>query len=151
MVFPVVVYGCESWTIKKAEHRRNEAFEDIGEVSWESLELQGYPTSSSLGDQSWVFIWSTDVEAETSILWPPYVKGWLIWKDPDAGKDWNQEKGTAEDEMFGWHHRLNRHEFEWTSGVGDRQGGLACCSPCGCKESDTTELNWTELKSSTGI
>ena len=98
------------------------------------------------GDQSWVFIGRTDVEAETPILWPPHAKSWLIGKDPDAGKDWRQEKGTTEDEMVGWHHRLNGHEFEWTPGVGDGQGGLACCSPWGCKESDTTEwLNWTEL------
>ena len=74
------------------------------------------------GDQSWVFIGRTDVEAETSILWPPDVKNWLIWKDPDAGKDWGQEeKGTTEDEMVGWHHWLNEHEFEWTPGVGDGQ------------------------------
>ena len=99
------------------------------------------------GDQSWVFIGRTDVEAETPILWPPDVKSWLIWKDSDAGKDWGQEeKGMTEDEMVGWHHRLNGHEFGWTLGVGDGQGGLACCSSWNCKESDTTEwLNWTEL------
>ena len=76
---------------------------------------------------------------------PPDAKSWLIWKDPDAGKDWRQEeKGTTEDEMAGWHHRLDGHEFEWTPGVGDGQGGLACCDSWGCKESDTTErLNWT--------
>ena len=98
------------------------------------------------GDQSWVFIGRTDAEAKTPILWPPDLKGWFIWKDPDARKDWGQEKGTTEDEMAGWHHRLNGHEFEWTLGVGDGQGGLVCCSPWGCKESDTTEqLNWTQL------
>ena len=97
------------------------------------------------GDQSWVFIGRTDVEAETPILWPPDAKSWLVWKDPDAGKDWRQEKGMTEDEMVGWHHRLNGHEFEGTPEVGDRQGGLACCSLRGHKESDTTEwLNWTE-------
>ena len=98
-------------------------------------------------DQSWVFIGRTDVEAETPILWPPDVKSWLIWKDPDAGKDWGQEeKGTTEDEMVGWHHWLNGLEFGWAPGVGDGQGGLACCSPWACKESDMTEwLNWTEL------
>ena len=96
-------------------------------------------------DQSWTFIGRTDVEAETPILWLPHAKNWLIGKDPDAGKDWKQEKGTREDETAGWHHRLNGHEFEWTLGVGDGQGGLACCSPWGHKESDTTEwLNWTE-------
>ena len=97
--------------------------------------------------QSWVFIGRTDVEAETPILWPPDVKSWLIWKDPDAGKDWGQEeKGMTEDEMVGWHHWLDGHGFGWTPGVGDGQGGLVCCGSWGCKESDTTEwLNWTEL------
>ena len=99
------------------------------------------------GDQSWVFIGRTDVEAETPILWLPDAKSWLIWKVSDAGKDWGQEeKGITEDEMIGWHHRLDGCGFGWTPGVGDGQGGLACCSPWGCKESDTTELlNWTEL------
>ena len=97
------------------------------------------------GDQSWVTIGKTDVEAETPILWPPDAKSWLIWKDPDAGKDWGQEeKGTTENEMVGWHHRLKGHG--WTPGVGDGQGGLACCGSWGRKELDTTErLNWTEL------
>ena len=101
----------------------------------------------SKGNQSWVFIGKTDVEAETPILWPPDAKSWLIWKDPDAGKDWGQEeKGTTEDEMVGWHHWLDGHGFGWTLGVGDGQGGLVCCSSWGYKESDTTEwLNWTEL------
>ena len=98
-------------------------------------------------DQFWVFIGRTDAEAETPILWPPDVKNWLIWKDPDAVKDWGQEKkGTTEDEMAGWHHRLNRHGFGWTPGVGDRQGGLMCCGSWGRKELGTTErLKWTEL------
>ena len=98
------------------------------------------------GDLSWVFIGRTDVEAETLILWPPDAKSWLIWKDPDAGKDWGQEeKGMTEDEMVGWHHRLNGHGFGYTPGVGDGQGGLACCGSWSHKESDTTEwLNWTE-------
>ena len=97
------------------------------------------------GDQSWVFIGRTDVEAETPVFWPPDVKNWFIWKDPDAGRDWGQEeKGTTEDEMAGWHHWLDRRESEWTPAVGDRQGGLACCGSWGRKESDTTELNWTE-------
>ena len=98
------------------------------------------------GDQCWVFIGRTDVEAETPILWPPDVKSWLIRKYPDAGRDWGQEeKGTTEDEMVGWHHRLNAHGFGWTPGVGDGQGGLACCSSWGHKQtwlSDWTELNW---------
>ena len=97
------------------------------------------------GNQSWIFIGRTDAEAETPILWPPDVKNWLIWKDPDAGKDWRREKGTTEDEMVRWHRWLDGHEFEQTLGVGDGQGSLACCSPQGCKESDMTErLNWTE-------
>ena len=97
------------------------------------------------GGQSWVFIGRSDVEAETPILWPPDAKSWLIWKDPDAVKDWGQdEKRTTEDEMVGWHHRLNGHGFGWTLGV-DEQGGLACCGLWGHKESDTTKwLNWTE-------
>ena len=98
------------------------------------------------GDQSWMFIGRPDVEAETPILWSPDVKSWLIWKDPDAGKDWGQEeKGTAEDEMVGWHHQLEGHGFWWSPGVGDGQGGPVCCSSWGHGESDTTErLNWTE-------
>ena len=99
------------------------------------------------GDQSWVFFGRTDAEAETPILLPHDAKSWLIWKDPDAGKDWRQEeKGTTEDEMVGWHHRLNGHGFGWTLAVGNGQGGLACCSSWGHKESDMTEwLNWTEI------
>ena len=98
------------------------------------------------GGQSWVFTGRTYVEAETPILWPPDTKSWLIWKDPDAGKDWGQEeKGTTEDEMVGWHHWLNGHGFGWTLGVADGQGGLACCGSWSHKELDMTEgLNWTE-------
>ena len=96
------------------------------------------------GDLSWVLIGKTDAEAETPILWLPDAKNWLIWIDPDAGKDWRQEeKGTTEDEVVGWHHWLNGHEFESIPGIGDGQGGLACCSPWGNKELDMTErLNW---------
>ena len=96
-------------------------------------------------DQSWMLIGRTDVKAETPVLWPPDAKNWLVWKDPDAGKDWRwEEKGTAEDKIVGWHHWLSGHEFEQALGVGDGQGGLACCSLRGHKESDTTEqLNWT--------
>ena len=96
------------------------------------------------GNQSWIFIGRTNAEAEAPILRPPDVKDWLIWKDPDAGKDWRwEEKGTTEDEMVGWHHWLDRHESEQALGVGDGQGSLACCSPWGRKESETTEwLNW---------
>ena len=99
------------------------------------------------GDQSWVFIGRTDVEAETPILWPPDVTSWLIWKDPDAGKDWEQEKKRmTEDEMVGWYHRLDRHGFGWTPGVCDGHGGLVCCDSWGRKESDTTErLIWMPM------
>ena len=102
----------------------------------------------SKGDQSWVFFGRNDAKAETPVLWPPHVKSWLIGKDSNAGRDWGQEeKGTIEDEMAGWHHRLDGREFGWTLGVGHGQGGLACCDSWGHKESDTTErLNWTELK-----
>ena len=99
------------------------------------------------GNQSWIFIGRTDVEAETPILWPPDAKTWLIWKDPDAGKVWGQgEKGTTEDEMIEWQHWFNGFGFRWTPGVGDGQGGLVCHSSWGRQESNTTErLNWTEL------
>ena len=100
------------------------------------------------GNQSWIFIGRTDAEAETPILWPSDVKNWVIWKDPDAGKYWGrEEKGMTEHEMTGWHHRLIGTWIYWTPGVGDGQGGLACCNSQGLKESDMTErLNWTELK-----
>ena len=100
------------------------------------------------GNQSWLFIGRTDAEAETPILWPPDAKSWIIWKDPDAVKDWRwEEKGTTEDEMVVWHHRLNGHEFGKTPGGGDRQEVLAHCSPWGRKQSEMTEwLNWTELR-----
>ena len=98
------------------------------------------------GDESWVFIGRTNVEAETPILWSTDAKSWLIWKDPDARKYWGQEKATTEDELVGWHHWLDGHGFGWTLEVVDGQGGLARCSSWGHKESDTTEwLNWTEL------
>ena len=99
------------------------------------------------GDQPCVFFGRTDVEAESPILGPPDAKSWLIWKDPDAGKDWRwEEKGMTEDEMVGWHHWLDGRESGWTPGVGDGQGGLACCDSWGRKESDTTErLIWSDL------
>ena len=115
MVFPIVMYGCESWTVKKAEHRRTDAFWTVVlEKTLESLldSKEIHPVHPK-GNLSWIFIGRTDAEAEAPILWPPDVKNWLIGKDPDAGKDWRQEeKGTTEDEMVGWHHWLNRHEFE---------------------------------------
>ena len=102
----------------------------------------------SKGDQSWMFFGRNDAKAETPVLWPPHAKIWLIGKDSDAGRDWGQEeKRTTEDEMAGWHHQLNGCESQWTLGVGDGQGGLACCNSWDRKESDTTEwLNWTELR-----
>ena len=118
---------------------------DVGEYSWESVGLQ--PVHSE--DQPWVFFGINDAKAETPILWPHHAKSWLIGKKTlIAGRDWGQEeKGTTEDEMAGWHHWLDGRESEWTRGVGDGQGGLVCCSSWGRKESDTTErLNWTELK-----
>ena len=149
MVFPVIMYGCESWNLKKAEWRRIDAFElwcwrRLLRVPWTCKEIQPVHPKR---DQSWVFIGRTDAEAETPILWPTDVKSRLIWKDPDAGKDWRrEEKGTTEDEMIGWYHRLNGHGCGWTPGAGDGQGGLACCGSWGRKESDMTEiLNRTEL------
>ena len=110
------------------------------ELLFEPLTARRIKPVHPKGDQSWIVIGRTDDEAETPILWPPDAKSWLIWKDPDAGKDWRQEeKGMTEDEMVEWHHWLNGHESEWTPGVGDGQGGLACCSPWGGKESDITE------------
>ena len=119
-----------------------------GEESLESLRLKEIQPLNPKGNQCWIFIGRTDAEAEAPILWPPDVKSWLTEKGPAAGKDWGQEeKGTTEDEMAGWHHGLDGCESEWTLGDGDGQGGLACCSSWGCKELDTTEqLNWTELR-----
>ena len=133
----------ESWVLK------NWCFwtvmlEKILESPLDCKEIQ--PVSPK-GNQSWICIGRTDAEAP--ILWPPDVKNWLIWKDLDAGKDWRQEKkGMTEDEMVGWHHWLNAHEFEQAPGVGDGQGSLVCCSPWGCKELDMTELNWKDRKES---
>ena len=133
------MYGYESWTVKKAKHRRIDAFELW---CWRRL-LRG-PWTPRRSNESWVFIGRTDAKAETPILWPPHVKSWLIGKDSDAGRDWGQEeKGMTEDEMAGWHHRLNGHGFGWTPWVGDGQGGLGCCNSWGRKELETTEwLNW---------
>ena len=119
----------------------------VGEISWESLGLEGDPTSpfwrrSVLGVhwKDWCWSWNSNTLAT-------WCKELTLWKDPDAGKDWGQEeKGTAEDEMAGWHHWLNGHGFGWTPGVGDGQGGLACCDSWGRKESDMTErLNWLSV------
>ena len=145
MVFPVVMYECESWTIKKAERQRWCFWTVILEKTLESpLDCKEIQPVHSKGDQSWVFIGRTDAETESLILGPPDGKSWLIWKDPDAGKDWGQEeKRMTEDKKVVWHHRLNGHGFGWTPGVGNGQGGLRCCSSWGRKESDMIEqLNW---------
>ena len=146
MVFPVFMYGCEGWTVKKAECWRIDAFE-----LWCWRRLLRVPWTARTSNQSILKEISPGCSLEGLMvklkLWPPHVKSWLIGKDPDAGRDWGQEeKGMTEDKMAGWHHWLDAHEFEWTPGVGDGQGGLACCNSWGHKESDTTELlNWTEL------
>ena len=150
MVFPVVMYGCESWTIKKAEHWRIDAFE-----MWCWRRLLRVPWTARSSNQSTLKEISTEYSLERLmlnlkflILWPPDAKNWLIWKDPDAGYDWRQEeKGMTEDEMVGWHHWLSGHEFEQALGDDERQGSLACCGPWGCKELDTSkQLNWTEWR-----
>ena len=119
-----------------------------GEDLASSLDSKEIKPVNHKGNQPWIFTGRTDAEAETPILWPPHVKSWLIGKDPDAGRDWGPvEKGMTEDELAGWHHRLNAHEFGWTQGVGDGQGGLTFCDSWGRKVSDTTErLNWTEAR-----
>ena len=152
LVFPVVMYGCESWTVK-AEHRRNWCFWSVVlEKTLESpLDCKEIQPVHSEGDQPWDFFGRSDAKAEIPVLWPPHAKSWLIGKDSDAGRDWVQEeKGTTEDEMAGWHHGLDGRQSEWTPGDSDGQGGLACCDSWGCKELDMTErLNWTELKQHT--
>ena len=138
MVFLVVMYGCESWTIKKAEHQRVDV--------WSSLDWKETKPVSPKGNQSWIFIGRTDAEAETQILWPPDLKKWHIGKDSDAGKDWRwEEKGMTEDEMVGWHHWLDAMSLSKLQKlVMDREAWRAAVH--GYKESDTTErLNWTEL------
>ena len=146
MVSPVVTYGCESWTVKKAERRRTDAFE-----LWCWRRLLRVPWTARRSNQSilkeiWDFFGRNDAKAEAPVLWPPRVKSWLFGKDSDAGRDWGQEKGPTEDEMAGWHHLLCGRESEWTLGVGDGQGGLVCCNLWGPKELDTTEpLNWTDI------
>ena len=148
MVFPVVMYGCESWTVKKAESWELMLLNyGVGEDSWESPGLQGDPTSPFWRRSTINFFGRNDAKAETPILWPPHVKSWLIGKDSDGGRDWGQEeKGMTEDEMAGWQYGLDGRESEWTPGDGDGQWGPECCDSWGRKESNTTEwLNWTEL------
>ena len=164
MVFSVVMYGCESWTIKKASSQgygfscghvwmweldceegwapKNWCFwTAVLEKTLESpLDCKEIQPVHSERDQPWDFFGRNDAKAEAPVLWPPHAKSWLIGKDSDAGRDCGQEeKGTTEDEMAGWHHGLDGCESEWTPGVGDGQGGLVCCDSWGHKESDMTE------------
>ena len=149
MVFPVVMYGCESWTVKKAEYRRIDAFE-----LWCWRRLLRVPWTARRSNQSILKEISPGCSLEgmtlswNSSTFTPHAKSWLIGKDSDAGRDWGQEEKVAtEDEIARWHQWLDGHEFEWTPRVGDGQGGLVCCNSWGCKESDTTEwLNWSELR-----
>ena len=139
MVFPVVMYGWESWTVKKAERHRIDAFE-----LWCWRRLLRVPWTARRSNQSILKEISPGISLEGMMMMPPHAKSWLIGKDSDAGRDWGQEeKGMTEYQMAGWHCQLDGHEFEWTLGVGDGQGGLACCDSWGRKESETTEwLNW---------
>ena len=146
------MYGCESWTVKKPGRRRFDAVE-----LW-CCRLLRAPWTARRSNQSilkispGISLEGMMLKAETPVLWPPNAKSRLIGKDSDAGRDWGQEeKGTTEDEMAGWHHILDGRESEWTLGVGDGQGGLACCDSWGHKDSDMTErlneLNWTDSDS----
>ena len=151
MVFPVVMYGCESWTIYKENWEpKNWCFWTVVlEKTLQSpLDCKEVQPVHPKGNQSWVFIGRTDTEAETSVLWPPDAKNWLIWKDPDAGKDWRQEeKGMTEEEKVGWHHWLNGREFEqvgncWWTG---KAGVLQYLGLQRVGHDPVTELSWTEL------
>ena len=140
------MYGCENWTIKKAEHWKWCFWTVVLEKTRNSpLDSKEPKPVHPKGNQSWIFTGRADAEAP--ILWPPDAKNGLTGKDPGAGQDWRQEeKGTTENEVVEWHHRLDGHEFEQAPGVGDGQGSMACCSPWGHKKLDTTErLKWTEL------
>ena len=146
--FPVVMYGCESWTVKKAERRRIDAFE-----LWCWRNLLRVPWTARRSNQSILKEISPGISLEGMMLKLKLqslgllMQSWLTVKDSDAGRDSGQEeKGTTEDEMAGWHHWLDGRESEWSPGDGDGQGGLPCCDSWGCKELDTTErLNWTQL------
>ena len=148
-VFAGVVYGCESWPIKKAEGQRIDAFK-----LWCWRRLLTVPWTTRRSNQSVLkqinpeyLLKGLLLKLKLQYFWPADAKSWLIGKDFNAERDWGQEeKGTTEDEMARWHHRLDGHEFGSTPGVGDGQGSLECCSPWGQKESDMTEqLKWTEL------
>ena len=142
MVFPVVIYGCNSWIIRVANNWW--FWTMVLEKTLESpLDCKEIQPVHPKGDPPWVFFGRNDAKVETPVLWPRPAKSWLIGKGSDAGRDWGWEgKGTTEDEMAGWHHRVNGRRSEWTPGIGDRQGGLACCDSWGRKEPDATELNW---------
>ena len=148
MVLPVVMYGCESWDHKESwAPKKRCIWTVVLEKTLESpLACKEIQPVHPKGNQSWIYIGRTDAKAETLILCPPDVKNWLIWKDPDAGKDWRQEeKGMTEDEMVGWHHSLDGYEFEQAPGVGDEQESLVYCSPWGAN-SWTWLSDWTELR-----
>ena len=136
----IPLYLCESWTTKKAEPWRTDAFKlwcwkRLLRVSWTARRSN----QSILREINWIFIGRTDADAETPVFWSSDMNSWLITKVPDAGKDWGQkEKRASEDEMTGWHHHSNGHEFGQTLGDGEGQRGLVCCGPGGCKESDMT-------------
>ena len=138
------MYGCESWTVKKAEHRRTDAFELLEKTLESPLDCKEIKPVHPKANQSWIFIGSIDAKAETPTLWPSDVKNWLIGKDPDAGKDWRQEeKRMSEDEIVGWHHWLDKYEFEQALGVGDRQESLVWSMGLQRVGHDwVTELNW---------
>ena len=153
MVFPVVTYDVKVVLCRKLSAKVQKCFWSmVLEKTLESpLDCKEIQPVHSKGDQSWVFIGRTDAKAETPILWTPLAKSWLIGKDPDAGRDWGQEeKGTTEDEMAGWHHRLDGRQFEWTPGDGDGQGGLVA-EIHGAAKSRTQLSRWTELRLFTKI
>ena len=136
----------ESWTLKRWCF-----WTVVLDKTWGPLDCKEIQLVNSKGNQTWIFIGRTDAEAEVPILWPPDAKNWLIGKDREAGKDWRQEeKWATEDEMVGWHHWLNGHEFEQAPRVGDGWRSLACYSPWDRKESETTEqlieVNWWQYR-----
>ena len=143
MVFPVVMYGCESWTIKKSDHKvlKNWCFQTVvlEKTLASPLDSKEIKPVHPKGNQPWIFMGRTDAETQDPVLWPPDAKSWLTIRDLGAGKDEGQKgKGETEDKIVGWHHGLNGHEFEQTPEDCEGQGSLACCSPWGRKESDTT-------------
>ena len=146
MVFPVVIYRCEKWKIKKAECWRIDVFELLEKTLESSLDWREIKPINPEGHQSWIYVGRIDSEPEAPVLWPPNANNWLIRKDPNAGKDWRQEeKGTIENEMVGWYHLLDGHDFEHLPGVVDEPCSLVCSTWWGYKELDMTELlKWTE-------